>query len=129
MVGRDLLVGSLFGILLALTGEIVNALPAWFNLAGQTPISGDKFSMFSAPQCLGYLILNMVGGLYTGLTLVFALFVIRTTVKNYWMAMLVMGTLIMLTSLGNENVVAETIAAIITACLIVILSVQFDYLE
>jgi serine/threonine-protein kinase len=125
MVGRDLLVGSLFGILLALTGEIVNALPAWFNLAGQTPISGDKFSMFSAPQCLGYLILNMVGGLYTGLTLVFALFVIRTTVKNYWMAMLVMGTLIMLTSLGNENVVAETIAAIVTAVLLVILPVRF----
>ena len=125
MVGRDLLIGSLFGILLALCTEVVNALPAWFNLAGQTPISGDKLSMFSAPQCVGYLILNMVGGLFSGLTLVFALFVIRARMKNYWVAMLIMGVLITLTALGNENVIAETIAAIITAVLLVILPVRF----
>ncbi|HWC16457.1 MAG TPA: hypothetical protein VG498_05560, partial [Terriglobales bacterium] len=41
MVGRDLLTGSLIGSLIALIVHVVNALPAWFNLAGQTPINGD----------------------------------------------------------------------------------------
>ena len=36
MVGRDLLAGCLFGCGLALVEHVFNALPAWFNLPGQT---------------------------------------------------------------------------------------------
>ena len=120
MVGRDLMVGCLFGILLALCGEVVNALPAWFNLAGQTPIDGDKLSMSAVPQCAGYFVLNIVGGIYSGLTIIFALFVLRSRFKNYWAALTILGLLITLAGLGNENVVAETIAAVISAILIVV---------
>jgi hypothetical protein len=125
MVGRDLLIGSLFGILLALIAEVVNALPAWFNLAGQTPINGDKLSMYAAAPFTGFLILCLLGGLLGGLNIVFALFVIRTWVKNYGAAMLAMALLLTLTQLGNENVIAETIAAVLTAVLLLVLPVRF----
>jgi serine/threonine-protein kinase len=128
MVGRDLMVGSLFGILLALCGEVINAFPAWFNLAGQTPINGDKLSMYAAPQCAGYLILNIIGGIFTGLNLLFALFVLRSRIKNYWIAVTILGFLITLTSLGNENVVVETIAAVIAAILLVTVIARFGLL-
>lgn len=128
MVGRDLMVGSLFGILLALCGEVINAFPAWFNLAGQTPINGDKLSMYAAPQCAGYFILNIIGGIFTGLNLLFALFVLRSRIKNYWIAVTILGFLITLTSLGNENVVVETIAAVIAAILLVTVIARFGLL-
>jgi hypothetical protein len=128
MVGRDLMIGSLFGILVALCGEVVNALPAWFNLAGQTPIDGDKLSMFAAPQCAGYLILNIVGGIFAGLTLIFALFVLRSRLKNYWLALAILTFLITLTSLGNENVIAETIAAVVSSILLVTVTARFGLL-
>jgi serine/threonine-protein kinase len=128
MVGRDLMIGALFGILVALCGEVVNALPAWFNLAGQTPIDGDKLSMFAAPQCAGYLILNIIGGIFAGLTLIFALFVLRSRLKNYWLALAILTFLITLTSLGSENVIAETIAALVSAALLVTVTARFGLL-
>jgi hypothetical protein len=128
MVGRDLMVGCLFGILVALCAELVNALPAWFHLAGQTPINGDKFSMFAAPQFAGWLMLNAVGGIFSGLAIIFALFVLRNRIKNYWVAVTILGFLIMLTSLGNENVVAETITAAIIAILLVSVTARFGLL-
>lgn len=128
MVGRDLMVGSLFGILLALCAEVVNAWPAWFHLAGQTPISGDKLSMYAAPQYAGYLVLNIVGGIFAGLNLLFALFVIRSRIKNYWIGMTFLTFLVTLTGLGNENVIAETTAAVITAVLVVTVIARFGLL-
>ena len=128
MVGRDLMVGSLFGILLTLVAGILNALPAWINLAGQTPIDGDRMSMFAAPQCAGYLILNIIGGIFTGLNLLFALFVLRSRIKNYWVAVAILVFLVALTALGNENVIAETIAAVISAVLLVGVVARFGLL-
>lgn len=128
MVGRDLMVGCLFGILVALCAELVNALPAWFHLAGQTPINGDKLSMSAVSQFAGYLMLNAVGGIFSGLTMIFALFVLRNRIKNYWVAMTILGFMVMLTALGNENVIAETITAASVAILLVSVTARFGLL-
>jgi serine/threonine-protein kinase len=128
MVGRDLLAGSLFGALVALCLEIVNGLPAWFTLAGQTPINNDGLALGSAGQFIGTLVAVGRNGVVTGLTILFVFFLVRSAVRHYWVAILIMGILLTLTRLGNENVVAETIAAVVIAALTLIVLLRFGLL-
>ena len=128
MVGRDLLAGSLFGALIVLCIEVVNALPAWFDLAGQTPINGDGPVLGSAAQFTGVLLGQFAGGIFFGLTLLFLFFLFRTLLKNYAIAILAVGILLTLTNLGNENPVAETIMALIIAALSLTVFLRFGLL-
>lgn len=128
MVGRDLLTGSLFGALIALCYEIVNALPAWFNLAGQTPINGNGPVLGSIVQFTGLLLGNFTTGIFSGLTLLFLFFLFRAVLKNYAVAIVLVGILLTITNLGNENPIAETIMALVIAALTLTVFLRFGLL-
>ena len=55
-------------------------------------------------------------------------FIVRSVIKNYGAAVVAMGVLVTLTNLGNENVIAETIAAIAVASLILLALLRFGLL-
>lgn len=128
MVGRDLLAGALFGTLVALCLEIVNALPAWFNLAGQTPINNEGAVIGTAGQFIGALLFGVTSGMISGLTVLFLFFLVRSAVRHYWIAILITGILLTLTRLGNENVVAETVTAVIVAAITLTALLRFGLL-
>jgi len=128
MVGRDLLAGIVFGLIYVLGAEIVNALPAWFHLVGQTPINNDGAILGSAVRFTGLLLQELVGGVFSALTILFMFVLIRTRIKSYWVSSLVVAALLTLTLLGNENVVAETALAITMAVLIVFVLLRFGLL-
>jgi serine/threonine-protein kinase len=128
MVGRDLLAGCLFGTLLALCEHVINALPEWFNLAGQTPINGDGAQLGSTIQFIGVLFQFLAVGIFRGLTLLFLYVLLRSVIKSYWGAAVLLGVIVTLTFLGNENPIAETIGAVIMAMLIVTVLLRFGLL-
>jgi hypothetical protein len=128
MVGRDLLAGCLFGTLLALCEHVINALPEWFNLAGQTPINGDGAQLGSTVQFVGVLFQFLAVGIFRGLTVLFLYVLLRSVIKSYWGAAVLLGALVTLTFLGNENPIAETIGAVIMATLIVTVLLRFGLL-
>lgn len=128
MVGRDLLAGCLIGCCLALVEHVINALPAWFNLAGQTPINGDGAILGTTAKFLGMLLLAGIGGIFFSLTILFLFFLIRTVVRNYWASILLAGLLLTLINLGRENVIAETIGAVLLATLALLALVRFGLL-
>jgi serine/threonine-protein kinase len=128
MVGRDLLAGCLIGALLALCEHVVNALPAWFNLAGQTPINGDGAQLATAAQFAGVLFGYLAIGIFRSLTVLFLYVLLRNVIKNHWGAAILLGLLLTLTYLGSENPVAETIGAVIMATLTVIALLRFGLL-
>lgn len=115
MVGRDILAGCLAGALLALTVHIVNGLPAWFHLAGQTPINANPLALGAARKFVGMMLAAMIGTIGAGLTMLFAFFVLRTATKRYWAAVTLLGLLYGLLYSGQENVIAEGIGAIVIA--------------
>jgi hypothetical protein len=128
MVGRDLLIGCGIGAAIALIVHVVNALPAWFNLAGQTPINGNGPAIGTTARFVGALLQYSTGPLFSGLTVLFLFFIVRSVIKNYGAAVVAMGVLVTLTNLGNENVIAETFAAIAVASLILLALLRFGLL-
>ena len=118
MVGRDLLAGCLIGSLIALVVHIVNGLPAWFNLPGQTPINGDGPVLGTTAQFVGAILQSPIGPVFTGLTILFLFFIVRTATRNYWVSVLLSGTVIAAINLGQENAIAESIGGLLIALLV-----------
>jgi hypothetical protein len=128
MVGRDLLAGCLLGSLMALVEHVINALPAWFNLAGQTPINGDGPVLGTTLKFAGTVLQAFIGPVFVGLTMLFLFFLIRSATKRYWITTLALGVLVITMNLGQENVIAETIGAIVLSVLVVTALLRFGLL-
>jgi len=120
MVGRDLLAGCLIGSLVALVVHVVNALPAWFNLAGQTPINGDGPVLGTTMKFVGILLQTPIAPVFTALTMLFLFFITRIATRNYWIAVFLSGAVIAASNLGQENVIAETTGAVLLAILVLL---------
>ena len=69
-----------------------------------------------------------IGGIFVGLTMLFLFFLIRSGMRNYWAAIVVLGTLITLINLGRENVIAETLGAVLIAALVLTALLRFGLL-
>ena len=128
MVGRDILAGALGGALLALGDHIVNGLPAWFHLAGQTPINANGLALGPVQKFVGLMLANLTGPIIVGITMLFLFFVLRTATKRYWAAVILLGAVNVVLHAGNENVVAESIEAVISATLVVTVLLRFGLL-
>jgi serine/threonine-protein kinase len=128
MVGRDLLAGCLLGSLMALVVHVINALPAWFNLAGQTPINGDGPVLGTTLKFAGTVLQAFIGPVFVALTMLFLFFVIRSVTKTYWISTLALGVLVVAINLGQENVIAETIGAIALSLLVLTALLRFGLL-
>jgi len=128
LIGRDILVGGLVGSVAAVTCHLVNALPAWFNLPGETPIPGDPLTLGSPLQVLGVFFGQQAGAIFPAFALMFLLFLARTTLRRYWLAVVATGLLYAIITLGAENFGVETPNVILTAVLCVFLLVRFGIL-
>ena len=91
IIGRDLLVGVLLGSLMALGSHTANALPTWFNLAGQTTIPASPITLGSTAGAVAFLLRPLVGGLFSAFSITFTLFFIRFLVRRYWASVLLTG--------------------------------------
>jgi Protein kinase domain/zinc-ribbon domain len=128
MVGRDVLAGSVAGALLALVSHIVNGLPAWFNLAGQTPINANGLALGPVHRFVGGILFFLLIPIISGLSMLFLFFILRTVTKRYWIAVMLFGVLNAILLAGTENVIAEGTAAVISAALISIVLLRFGLL-
>lgn len=128
MVGRDLLAGSLGGAFIALVGHIINGLPAWFHLAGQTPINAQGVALGPINRFIGSILADFVGPTIFGLSMLFLFFVLRTVTKRFWLAVFLFCVLNAILNAGNENVIAEGIATIIYAVVTCVVLLRFGLL-
>jgi len=114
IVGRDLLVGILSGTFLSLGMHLSNALPCWFNVPGQTAIPGNQLALGSAQDVLSVLLGTLAGSIFPAFSITFALFLAKVLLRNYWLAAVATGILMLLINLGAENVALELPFAILT---------------
>ena len=74
------------------------------------------------------LFLAGVGGIFFSLTMLFLFFLERAAIRNYWAAIFVVGVVLTLINLGRENVIAETIGAVLLATLALLALLRFGLL-
>ncbi len=114
LIGRDLLAGILFGGVIALGTHVSNALPTWFNLPGQTTISGSMLTLGPPQDVVGFLLSNLPGVMFGVFSVTFALFLARRLLRNYWLSVVAAGIIVLVTNLGGENFALEAPFSLLT---------------
>ncbi len=132
-VGRDILMGALAGVSLALLKHGVSALPTWFAFQGQTtlplPFSTDTRDLhIIGANPLDYLVTVQIPAIGMAFVPISLYFVFRLALRKPALAaagLLVMETLL---NLGRENPWLELPQAILTAAVIVWVVTRFGLL-
>jgi hypothetical protein len=113
-VGRDVLVGAVFGCIGMLSFSLVNALPTWVPFHGQTPIAPHYGSLASVRLLLGT-VLDLPGQIIVPAFAVFgAWFLLRLLFRRTLPAAIALAAFITLRALGGENPVLEVPDALLT---------------
>ncbi len=128
LVGRDCLAGVLFGAGLALAFHVTNALPAWFNVHGQTPIPPSPFALSGWGQLLSIFLSRQVIAVGGGLMIIFALFLTRLVLRSQWLAIAATGLVLVLQNMGGENFSVEFPMAVVVAVLSLTVLLRFGLL-
>jgi serine/threonine-protein kinase len=106
-VGRDVLVGAVFGSVSLLSLSIVNALPTWVPFHGQTPIPPNYGALAGGRTFLGAF-LDLPGQILVPMLALFAgWFLLRLLLRRALLAAIALAVLIALQALGAENPMLE----------------------
>ena len=128
LVGRDLLIGTLFGCVATCCVYLVYALPLWFRIPGLTPLLAFPTPLATAHQALGYLLGDqsnaIVSSLAMTLVLVFARLLLRRKLPAVLVTWLVVAPLI----LGGENYSVTIPLALLNALILTVVLVRVSIL-
>ncbi len=128
LVGRDVLVGTLFGCLWAFSIHLVYALPLWFRVPRITPIHIESLPLGTTTQALGYLLGQpanaIVFSIAVTLTLVFTRLLLHRKIPAVTVTCLVVATL----TLGGENYYVTVPLALLNALILTTILVRFSIL-
>ena len=132
LVGQDVLIGALFGCVLAFYISLVYALPLWFRISRTTPFPIDSLPLGTTAQALGCLLGEqshaIMKSLGAALVLVFARLLLRRKASAVAVTYLVAATLIA----GGENysltVPLALLIALLNALVLTTILVRFGVL-
>ena len=122
LVGRDLLIGAAYGVLLTVVEQSDNFLMPLLGKLSPMPGGLQTSSLLGARQALGSLLFYILFFILYGLLIFFLLFLLRLVLRKDWIAALVVVIIGTITNTGGEYPVATFLfAGIIWASIILIL--------
>jgi hypothetical protein len=128
LVGRDVLIGILFGCAFAVLYHLANAGPAWLSLPGQTPIAADRLAMGGAADLIA-LVANVLDRAIIGsLAYLGVLFLARLLVDRPVPATALTALAFALGSLGAENFAIEWVVAVASGVLPAVVLARYGVL-
>lgn len=90
VVGRDLVVGILTGVFLAVARKVVTMIPGWMGKTPLPPDSGVDYASFSGLHIMiGDILQEIVFSVFLSLVCFFIFFLIRLVLRKEWLAVLV----------------------------------------
>jgi hypothetical protein len=128
LVGRDCLAGVLFGAAIGVVFSITNALPSWFNVRGQTPISSDPLALSGWSQSLAIFLGRQLSAVTLALVIIFVLFLARLILRRQWLAIAATGLALVVINMGGENFSVEFPMALGLAALMLTVLLRFGLL-
>jgi Protein kinase domain/zinc-ribbon domain len=103
LVGRDLLIGVVYGLALLIFEGSDNYLLPLLGKLPPMPGGVSTESLLGIHHALGQLLLYVLGQTIDSLGIFFVLFVLQRTLRSTWLAMIVVAAAGTLLSLGNNN--------------------------
>lgn len=86
LVGRDLLIGILFGLMMTVASRAVFALPWWMNVPDAVPAVTSRYAMESTLAAVSLVFTALTQGLLNGLAFLGAFFIFRMLLRAKWLA-------------------------------------------
>jgi hypothetical protein len=103
LVGRDLLIGAVYGLALLIFEGIDNVVLPLFGKLPPIPGGVSTSSLLGVHQALGQVLLYVLGQTIDSLGIFFVLFVLQRILRSTWLAMIVVAVAGTLLSLGNND--------------------------
>jgi serine/threonine-protein kinase len=122
LVGRDLLLGSLYGVALVLFETSDNFILPLLGRLPPTPDIGLTESLLGAQQATGILLSYVFGWVLSGLGLFFVLFLLRLLLRKDWLAAIAVVILFSASNLGSEyGILSFVFSAVIWISILMVL--------
>jgi hypothetical protein len=122
LVGRDLLVGTLYGVALVLFEVSDNFILPWLGKLPPVPNIGQTESLLGVRAAVGILLAYISVWVPYALGIFFVLFLLRAVLRRDWLAAIAVVILFSLSNFGNEYPVASFIfSAVIWLSILLVL--------
>ena len=128
LVGRDLLVGSLLGILASMTSFLRVALPYWFRIANITSGAGVEDQLGTVPAFFGLISLRSFA-LINAMGTLAILFIATLVTRKKWIGIAVTGLFLVIINLTGENLRVELILVLAFATVMLYSLLRFGLLS
>jgi serine/threonine-protein kinase len=86
LVGRDVLVGCLFGALLTVLSRVAWFVPSWLDESPTQPLSGPQLQFLGMRTIIAALSGGLIVSLFVALAFLFVLFLFRALLRKDWAA-------------------------------------------
>ena len=127
-VGRDILIGGLFGCAIALVVHVVNGLPAWIPIRGQTTIPPDFAALAGGGSFFAFFFRRLSEALQMAVLPFTLLFLLRVVLRNSKLAIAAFAVIITITRFGGENPMIEIPGAVAIGALTTVLLARYGLL-
>jgi hypothetical protein len=128
LVGRDAMAGILVGSSIALVFALTNALPNWVNLRGMTPAPPSGSFLLGPWATAGHFFALLQDAIQRGLGTMTILVLAQVLLRRKWLAIALVGLLLVALSLSGENYSVELPAGIVIAGLTIFVAVRYGIL-
>ena len=128
LVGRDLLVGALLGATNAMLIHTSNALPAWIDAPGMTPVPPSELMMRGTREAASIFFALQNDAVFAAVGMMFLFFLAAAIFRRKWLGALPVGLLFAMLNVSEENLAIELPFAILMAILLVFVVLRFGLL-
>jgi serine/threonine-protein kinase len=129
LVGRDILVGTLLGAVNAMLLHFSNALPAWIDAPGMTPVPPSELMMRGTREAASFFFERQNDAVFSAIGMMFLFFLASSIFRNKWLGAVPLGLLFFLLNLSGENFAIELPFAVLMATLLVFVVLRFGLLS
>jgi serine/threonine-protein kinase len=129
LVGRDVLLGVLFGVLTLTAATLPKALPHWLAIKGVTPIFIGSPPLEDGLTFVGFLISNLINILMDSVGSLTVLVILWRLTRSKTVAIIVFGLLVMSTYLIGENLPVEFASQLVRLVLVIVCLTRFGLLS
>jgi eukaryotic-like serine/threonine-protein kinase len=124
-VGRDVLIGAVGGVTMALIQNSVNAMPTWFSIPHVSPVVPGSLVLLGPAGMLAALGVSSSMAAQWALAVVSFVLIVRVILKKDWLAAAVAGACLGMVVLAADNLLVAVPAAML--CAAVVYSILFRF--
>jgi serine/threonine-protein kinase len=129
LVGRDLLVGTLAGGATAMLLHLSNALPAWLDVPGMTPVPPSGLLMKGGREAASFFFFQLGDMAFSAIAILSLFLLLNLILRKRWLAAVALGLVNIVISLSGENFSIEVPFALLQSAVFIFVVVRFGLLS